>query len=50
MGVEVNKIIYSMVGVSKFYNNKPILKVATRIALTASMNQMPSDSRYSKQF
>ena len=26
MGVEVNKIIYSMVGVSKFYNNKPILK------------------------
>jgi len=26
MGNEVNKIIYSMVGVSKFYNNKPILK------------------------
>ena len=26
MGAEVNKIIYSMVGVSKFYNNKPILK------------------------
>ena len=26
MGVEVNKIIYSMVGVSKFYNNKPVLK------------------------
>jgi len=26
MSAEVNKIIYSMVGVSKFYNNKPILK------------------------
>jgi len=26
MSNEVNKIIYSMVGVSKFYNNKPILK------------------------
>ena len=26
MSTEVNKIIYSMVGVSKFYNNKPILK------------------------
>jgi ATPase subunit of ABC transporter with duplicated ATPase domains len=26
MSVEANKIIYSMVGVSKFYNNKPILK------------------------
>ncbi|HMN50212.1 MAG TPA: ATP-binding cassette domain-containing protein, partial [Ignavibacteriaceae bacterium] len=26
MSNEPNKIIYSMVGVSKFYNNKPILK------------------------
>jgi energy-dependent translational throttle protein EttA len=26
MAVEVNKVIYSMVGVSKFYNNKPVLK------------------------
>lgn len=26
MSSEVNKIIYSMIGVSKFYNNKPILK------------------------
>jgi energy-dependent translational throttle protein EttA len=26
MSSEANKIIYSMVGVSKFYNNKPILK------------------------
>ena len=26
MSAEVNKIIYSMVGGSKFYNNKPILK------------------------
>ena len=26
MSAEANKIIYSMVGVSKFYNNKPILK------------------------
>ncbi|MFZ1279378.1 MAG: ATP-binding cassette domain-containing protein, partial [Ignavibacteriaceae bacterium] len=26
MANEPNKIIYSMVGVSKFYNNKPILK------------------------
>jgi hypothetical protein len=25
MAVEVNKVIYSMVGVSKFYNNKPVL-------------------------
>src|SRR5574338_750688 len=26
MANEPNKIIYSMVGVSKFYNNKPVLK------------------------
>ncbi|NWF88876.1 MAG: energy-dependent translational throttle protein EttA [Ignavibacteriaceae bacterium] len=26
MSNEVNKIIYSMIGVSKFYNNKPVLK------------------------
>jgi energy-dependent translational throttle protein EttA len=26
MSVEVNKVIYSMIGVSKFYNNKPVLK------------------------
>src|SRR3989339_1873450 len=26
MSNEVNKIIYSMIGVSKFYDNKPILK------------------------
>jgi len=26
MSAEVNKIIYSMIGVSKFYNNKPVLK------------------------
>jgi energy-dependent translational throttle protein EttA len=26
MAVEVNKVIYSMMGVSKFYNNKPVLK------------------------
>ncbi len=26
MNVEVNKVIYSMIGVSKFYNNKPVLK------------------------
>ncbi|HEY6435575.1 MAG TPA: ATP-binding cassette domain-containing protein, partial [Ignavibacteriaceae bacterium] len=26
MSNEANKVIYSMVGVSKFYNNKPILK------------------------
>jgi energy-dependent translational throttle protein EttA len=26
MSNEVNKVIYSMIGVSKFYNNKPVLK------------------------
>jgi energy-dependent translational throttle protein EttA len=26
MSTEVNKVIYSMIGVSKFYNNKPVLK------------------------
>jgi energy-dependent translational throttle protein EttA len=26
MSNEINKVIYSMVGVSKFYNNKPVLK------------------------
>lgn len=26
MSNEINKIIYSMIGVSKFYNNKPVLK------------------------
>jgi len=26
MSIDVNKVIYSMVGVSKFYNNKPVLK------------------------
>src|SRR5512146_736106 len=26
MAIEPNKVIYSMIGVSKFYNNKPVLK------------------------
>lgn len=26
MGIEANKIIYSMIGVSKYYNQKPVLK------------------------
>jgi sulfate-transporting ATPase len=26
MGIEPNKVIYSMIGVSKYYDRKPVLK------------------------